>query len=392
MNPFMVGEIIDSAKVSRVEPSGLWHLEINGQTARLSSQYRISRAIRRVGDTVNQLIVINSNPLQVAECNYENELLNYYYDSSYSGLSPIIKNWEYWYQRWSDEYRTNSCNYSISIEYTFGNFSNLDIYLLKSTKYLLPIAGMKSVDNLEGKPIFYPASPYSKMNLTAMYHSVTKKDECSCKFPIFYNIKARDNNNNTNINFVIVLYPFIIPFKWHFGIWKHVLGLLSDTYPAEQNGQAWVDLTGLNNTEQLGNIFRQCQTKQHSSDCDHMHCIKYNLFSSVHNFNSIKTYCSKYLEEFVTCFEQATTLSIEVGQVYKDCAALNIAGTKAINGNGNIKEHFLLSGVCYKWGSDAFVHVNPVTLYRERTPTTALLGNRVTKNLFSGNIINISKK
>lgn len=391
MSCFMVGKIIASAKVLKVDPSGVLHLDINGNTVSLQSKHRIDRIVKKKNDTVNQLVVISSNPLQVAQYNYEDKLIDHYYN----GFTPVIANWEPWYKLWAEEYKNQYANYSISSLESYRLLNNkADWYKLTSEDYVLPITGIKSVSDLTGKPIFYPNLPFDVKKLTNIPYCVAKSDGNSQSFPILYRAEAQDNNTSA-VTFVIALYPFIIPYKWHFGIYKHMLGLATSTYEEEKDGRAWVELTGLDNTSSLKSFFGKCEIETNNqgkeTDCNHQSCISKELFYRVHQKDSIKTFCSKYLEEVVTCFEEATTLSIEVGQVYNECAVLKIAGKKTLNGNQNIDEHLLLSGVCYQWGSDAFVHAHPVTLYRGKTPTTATLGSTVKKVLFSGTITQINR-
>ncbi|MEW6417934.1 MAG: hypothetical protein AB1480_07410 [Nitrospirota bacterium] len=314
------GQIIEEGKIVNRIRDG-WKVKIVEGAVVLKSRYIPYPPSIKLYSEVRDLIVINRS--EVAIFNYMDELINYYYripDPTYT-LWPKKQEWRNWFPRWANECSYPSFNSSFSMQH-FGHKPTFKLYELKGKDYLLPVRGAEVIDHLQGGIIFYP-------HVIATTPSVYKTDNTLFPFPLKYKGELPVLQKEV----FIYLHGCIDPFKWHCIVWKHKYSLTKKE------------------------PFENCLYNYVNMSCDIYNCIYKILYSAVHK--KIQNDCITVLDEYVTNFQTATTITIESTDkshnTFKEFDLICQTPNRRI----------VLPGVCYNWDSqEPTLHVDLKAMYR----------------------------
>ncbi len=286
-----------------------------------------------INSLLNNLIVVGrdkrKNIFYVALDNYLRVLIDYFYDKN---LNPLKDSWEYWLSLWDKECSYNSFESNFSL-HPYLNHKGFEIFELRGSNYRLPVCGAGVINIIAGQPLFYPKI-FS--NASDRSFSVYKTENSQMQFPL----KFEGNLEISGKTVVVYFHGFADPFKWHFVIWKHKVGLNVTESAFKEHG------CKVANRAFNGNM------------CDISYCLQNNLYQKVHP--KIKNDCVNLLENCVTLFNNSTTINI-LRQGYADQSKGKRFEIVCRNIN---MEKSVLPGICYDWDSSSpTLHINPKTIY-----------------------------
>lgn len=365
-----VGYIFQQGLVICKDPYGRWIVQVylggKKENVILEDTFINKGLTLKKGDYTSNLVVIdNSNKnLKVALDNFMAKLKDYYYIGNTCRIS--VNKWEPWYNRWTTEcaagFKTN-----FSITNSGLQLSNGDpIYQLRGNNYFLPLRGMRNSSHLKPSELFYPATPYKGSASIAAY-----KTDGTNGFPLLYSGSGKSTDGLDDKNVLIFLHSFLDPHKWHYGVWKHILGL-EPTANKNEDGVLWNNVLGNGKGNSYSSYFSRCQSKD--GNCNDTDCLSKNLFSNVHA--QIKHLCAAYLKEVVTCFEDGTTnITVIVRREENKWVQVVVEASLIKKG---VEEILILKGECYNWDDNGIpvMHLIPITLYRKYSASKAKLTSR----------------
>lgn len=310
-----------------------------------------------------------------------------------------LQAWLPWLKRWSKECSDDFAdNFKVqSLPNSSDDFRQL-IHILDGKGYMLPIFGAKESHILENPALFLPSLSSSK-NGNDFVNDIKPyayKSDGNSDVPIDYSarIYASEFSNRSRMGILelpikIYLHSYTIPFKWHYGVWKHVLGLAPESNP-RQDGVLWTDVIEKTDIDNFRPLFSQCKPNKGMSSCESRLCSTKELFKHVHP--ELKDLSRQYFEKSVICFEKSTTNTI---YVYSDqTEPWAYAELLMDSYNKLYSERLVLRGVSLNWWEDPqpVFHFAPVTYFRSGAKTTRTQRASTNVSLFMiGKVTGVSR-
>lgn len=182
-----------------------------------------------------------------------------------------------------------------------------------------------------GKPNFYP----DPTNTITVYKADNNEN---------YPLKFEGNliNDSTSKKVTIFLHGFLVPYKWHFDIWKHF-----------GKNKAF-NACDLNSSDSICNIIGTCLIRQSDS-------FTYDKFSEAHT--KARQLCQDYLNKFVTHFKNNTT---KILKITGDDGFLRKFDIEIpLMCSNNVYKIVVFKGISYNFDlQKPTLHINPLTYYR----------------------------
>ncbi len=362
------GHIFKTGKVVDLDSYGRWVVEVASGDQKfnvcLEPGFIPDDAQIEKGSTLSRLVLIDAAAPapKVALAGYLSVLKEIYYEN----CRPRMDLWQHWYGRWDDECTEGFSEGFKTCATRERMGKTFKLYELRGHDYILPISVMTFMDHLQPPESFFPDVAYwnDKTDNYSVSSALSRSDEVP-HFPFCYSAKAASHDNKKQFDVLIYLHSFTIPFKWHYSIWKHVLGL-SPSANNTEDGVLWDDLSQSCNTGICASVFSECRENQKNgkgTSCDPHHCRTNKLFPKVHE--QIKPVCRKYLEDLVTFFESCPTNQLTV--------CFPVGGRQDVEvvfcGEDSKKVHrkSVLRGICYRYQSRRPVlHLTPITFYKAK--------------------------
>ena len=369
MNQPLLGQVIKNVSVQDRDIHGRWLLgtSFNDVTVILDQTLPNITRDMVIGEVV--AIRVTNRMVKVKVKDYENELLNQYYDSKDPGkYAAIIQQWHEWL--W-DAWKNNKISdFTVLRERRSSKGAN-ELCLVKTDDYVLPFWKSKASEFLEPPISFYPGIALRKHEEICLSNT-DGKDDFPKKYTAtmtgaVFGVNPAMQKKEVEIN----LYSFGDPHKWHYGIWKHVLALTPSAREHKtMENKFWRKAPCLTSIQsnQFGEYFRHCKENKSQTNCDRSHCIRENIFKQVHG--NLKPLTSEYLNEIVTSLDSSATnetkADIRISRLKNGSNIKSIRVTKKTF-VADIYTYIILKGYCFNWETAKPVfHVHPVTCYKSK--------------------------
>ena len=412
MSSIAVGQIFDKVRIKGMVASGDWLVEVEGHELKseaLVSKANIPKKLSfEIGKYLpGKFVVISTDAaIRIGHRdyikNYVEQIIDYYYLSATQSIGQVKVNlqaWLPWLKRWSKECSVDFAdNFKVqSLPNSSDDFQQL-IHILDGKGYMLPIFGAKESHILENPVLFFPSLSLSKKgnDFVNDINPYAYKSDGNSDVPIAYSarINASEFSQRSRMDILelpikIYLHSYTIPFKWHYGVWKHVLGLAPQSNCCS-DGVLWSDFIEQTDINNFRSLFSQCRPNKDMSSCASGRCSRQELFKYVHP--ELKDLSRQYFEKSVICFEKATTSTV---YIYSDqTESWAYAELLMDFYNKLYSERLVLRGVSLNWWEDPqpVFHFAPITYFRYGAEKTLTQRTATEVSLFmKGKVTGVSR-
>jgi len=357
------GYIFPKGRYEGETASGGYHILVRSEDyegpAILDKKYAKEMRFDRAR-SVKDLVVIKHDPdgLHVAKNHYFDRLVSAYY----AGNRPKTKRFPHWEDDWRaacsrEQFGSNAFRKQ-------GRGKKTHWFELRGGKSIVPVQELSELRTLKGQHEFFPASLYYQKG---MPRTLYKQDSTDGVLPAYFKGETSLNTGQTR-TVHIYLHGFTSPAKWHFGVLKHVLGIM-DFGGNREDKKRWEAFEGKKVGNVRESVFDRCRTNSDRTSCNESLCRKKDCFSQIHP--AIREYCDRYMKQVLAFFPKKTAKHIRIwnGNRFSPTADPKIVEVKCqreVRENPFSERHetLILRGYSYDWTShEPALHLCMVTLY-----------------------------
>ncbi|GBC60134.1 hypothetical protein DENIS_1079 [Desulfonema ishimotonii] len=329
------------------------------------------------GKPVTDLVVVRyeKNRLFVAMNNYFDDLMGHFFNTD---RGVFVKNIPFpnWERAWETAFAHT--NYQPEkLQLKKREHRNERWIEVKSPRCRIPAHEHSHISDMDGEPVFFPASFYNIQNRDRNGRLIPRalyKTEGMEEMPCYFKGEFSPESGNTR-TVHIYLHGITFPSKWHYSVLKHMI-CLPKFKGKDDNRDLWKAFDGEEPLEPDVEIVQACKLKCKDS-CDERHCQKEKIFKNVHK--KIRTACERYLRRAIIFFPQHTDKALRIWQDRKSqCGKPKFIEVDCLNKiENNIfrqalgqeelerNEILILRGYSYDWDSaeEPTIHLSIVTMY-----------------------------